>query len=438
MQDAWGLLRRLYTATAVTFESQLRPEFLGHQDKHTMVAVSKPAIDCNDDDNDVDVLLQLPPNITVPDATALAVLYEHLYNGDDYDNDLVSDGISDYNRKEEKNFRSSSLVTSPLLLLPSPWLSSNSGISCGLGALMDSDYGLQVLHVLCTQYSKWVQQKDKNLSEVLTKPPVVQLDRFRSNFRTLLRQYSDDSSAYSDEDYVSHEKEPTYSHYNGFTYEKYYEDQVEKYGIGGEVCDECDNDDDDATVICCNNNNLTMPIANTAATTLSENMANKTMLKGVQCQIMSKDYCLHNFQVAKHREENHYIRWIKDINLYNKKPAPLDYVFCTELHVYLFWPPTVLLLDSLDQNDEQPSVPSYALGTTYGVKAAATHIRRSKEYSKHYYQNHKDITSLFGKLITTQLDRASQDMRLRYRAMDKFLDGACTYSIIASKLAYPK
>jgi len=157
LREAWTTLRRLHTATAVAFESRLRPEFLGRRDKHTPVGGVEAVHDFNED-NDVDLLLQLPPNATVPDATALAVLYEHLYNDADYDATFSITNANDKNTKEDKNPRPSSLFTSPLLLSPSPWSSPNSGISSGLGASLTADYGLQALHILCIQYSEWVQQ----------------------------------------------------------------------------------------------------------------------------------------------------------------------------------------------------------------------------------------------------------------------------------------
>lgn len=382
--------------------------------------------DLNDDDyNEVDVLLQLPPNITIPDATVLAVLYEQLYDDIDYDNGFTS--MSD-NKREEKNSRSSSLVTSPLLMLPSPWLSPSSGISGSLGSSVAADYGLQILHVLCVQYSEWVQQRGTNDSVVSsTKSPMLQLDRFRSNFQTLLHQYSGNGDN-QEENNISHYEESEYNRDHEFTYEKYYEDRVEKFENGNEVYDSCvdEDDDDDATVICCSNNNLTTAITSEVATIIPESM--EESLKTTLEKLTTKEHCFHHHRVALDQDDRYY-RWIKDINVDNCVPAPLDTVFHTELHVYLFWPPTLLLLDSNNDNYYQPRVPAYALGTTYAATAAMSH---SGENNDHNHLN----KALLNNLIHTQLDRAAEDMRLRYKAMDKFLDGACSYSMLAAKAVY--
>lgn len=385
----------------------------------------------DDDDNEIDVLLQLPPNITIPDATVLAVLYEQLYDDIDCDNGFTS--MSD-SKRENKNLRSSSLVTSPLLMLPSPWLSPSSGISGGLGASAAADYGLQILHVLCIQYSEWVQQRGTNDSALSsTKSPMLQLDRFRSNFETLLQQYNSNGDneymTHQEKNNISYNEKSEYNRDHEFTYEKYYEDRVEKFENGNEVYDSCvdEDDDDDVTVICCSNNSSATAITSGMATIIPGSTDNS--LKTTLEKLTTKENCFRHHHVVRDQDEDRYYRWIKDINADNCVPAPLDTVFHTELHVYLFWPPTLLLLDSNNDNYHQPRVPAYALGTTYAATAAIAH---SSENNDHSNLNQ----AILSDLIHTQLDRAAEDMRLRYKAMDKFLDGACSYSMLAAKAIY--
>lgn len=128
--------------------------------------------------------------------------------------------------------------------------------------------------------------------------------------------------------------------------------------------------------------------------------------------------------------------WIKTSGAYG--PAPLNIVFRTELHVRLFWPPTLLIdykADSDDDNDDsvdhQFAVPAYALGTTYLALAKTTRCGTGKERG---HQKSTQSSNMLDRVITEQLNQAAYDMRLRYKAMDKFLDGACAYSKIAAKL----
>lgn len=457
MRDAWATLRRLHTATAVAFESRLRPEFLGRRDKHLSASGGETTHDFNEDnDNDVDVLLQLPPNATVPDATALAVLYEHMYNDADYGTNFSIANANDNSSKEDKNPRPSCLFTSPLLLSPSPWSSPNSGISSGLGSSVTADYGLQALHVLCVQYSQWVQQNFTKKSCTLSytkSSPMLQLDRFRNNFQTLLRQYGgsgydDNHQDDYDDQYVhgyrqdkenieSCKNQPSYNQNDTFEYERHYEDKVEEYGVCSEDYDDCgdDDDDDDATVICCSNSSsMAINVVN-VSTNITTDMGPETMAEKELRQSTTKEYD-HDFLRRGDRDRDE-CRWIKASSVYG--PAPLNIVFRTELHVRLFWPPTLLLIDDnadgRDNNenavDHQLAVPAYALGTTYLASATTVHHGIEKE---HGLQHYVKPPNTLDQVITEQLNRAAHDMRLRYKAMDKFLDGACAYSKVAAKL----
>uniref|UniRef100_A0A2S2PNV6 Breast cancer anti-estrogen resistance protein 3 n=1 Tax=Schizaphis graminum TaxID=13262 RepID=A0A2S2PNV6_SCHGA len=455
LQDTWATLRRVHTATAVAFESRLRPEFLGRGEKNLMTTLGKPGI--NDvDDNDVNELLQLPPNATIPDATSLAVLYEHLYTDNISDAGSVNStavGSNDIGSKKEKDPRLSSFFTSPLLLSPSPWLSLKSGISGGLGSSMGSDYGLSALHFLCIQYSDWVQQSygDDNSILPLIKSPVLQLDRFRSNFRALLRQYSggdfsdyDDGdvrfnyvSGYKDidlqrEENTSYHKEFNYNRNDEFAYERQYEDNVEEYGTGGDDNEDCgDDDDDDATVICCNNESSILVMKNDAVDTSYGDTLAAAKTENQRQTTTKNEKC---FNHKKYQEEdNLYDRWIEDASVNGRGPAPLNIVFCTELHVRLFWPPTLFLQDINDNKDtidHKSAIPAYALGTTYVATVTAAFDDKDK------FTNHVPSPLTLNHEITGQLDQAAQDMRLRYKAMDDFLDRACAYSTSATKIAY--
>jgi len=432
----------------VAFESRLRPEFLGHREKNLVTVSGKPGI--NDiDDNDVNELLQLPPNATVPDATALAVLYEHLYNVDNSNtgssiNTTTTDS-SDVGGKKELDPRISSFFTSPLLLSPSPWLSLNSGISGGLGSSISSDYGLSALHVQCIQYSEWVQQSYVNDDSILpsTKTPMLQLDRFRSNFRALLRQYSgsgfdiyDDGDEgfnyvldYKDENFqkdgnTSYHKEINDKRNNDFAYERQYEDSMKEYDY-----DDCgDDDDDDATVICRNNSSSLSAGKRVGIETMcADSHVGATVIE-TQRQITKKNEKCHHIQ-----ENDQYYRWIEDVCAFSPGPAPLNIVFCTELHVCLFWPPTLFLKninDIKDTVDNELAIPAYALGTTYMATGTVDYENESES------TNTASPALTLNQVITAQLDQAAQDMRLRYKAMDDFLDKACSYSASFAKVAY--
>lgn len=372
------------------------------------------AHDLNNDD--IDALLQLPPNATVPDPTALAVLYEHLYNEDGDNDDLNSSNASSNDIEE-----STSMFISPLLLSPSLWPTSNSGIgtiSGGLGTSVAADYGLRALHHLCVQYSKWVQSYNNDNSVHSSKSPMLQLERFRRNFRTLLRQYNDGNGHDDDEDdyddgfnqknryekNVSRQEEPDYNRDDEFLYERNYENKMEEFGSSGGDCDydygDEEDDDDDATVICCSAGTNSAP--------------------------------------AKTTKENHHYSWIKAAIAHGRGPAPLDIVFRTELHVRLFWPPTLLLDDSYDENGQdinenhQLVVPAYVLGTTYAATAAASHYSTNKGNQDGRYS--KSALTL-EQVINIQLDRAARDMHLRYKIMNEFLDKGCSFSTLASKIA---
>lgn len=462
MHDAWASLRQLYTATAVAFESRLRPEFLGRRDKHITVAMDEDAHDSSDNDaNDIDVL-QLPPNATIPDPTALAVLYEYMYSNEDHDDSNISIttiGTYDNNKKEDNNFRSGSLITSPLLQLPLPWSSPNSGITGGLGASAAVDYGLYDLHILCNQYSEWVQQSYGNgtLNISCTKTPMLQLDRFRNNFRALLRQYggSDDENI-DEEDYneiyipqdcqkknidVLLCEETNNSIHNGFTYERHYEDKMEEYRCRSSDYDDCGDDDDDATVIYSSNRSCMTTMTNVTATAKSKltDSATSTTAEEMKRQMRTKNLQSdhHRQRPTQNREEDYYYNWIKDTSACGRAcAAPLDTVFRTELHVRLFWPPTIFLHDSNDKANNivhQTAIPAYALGTAYATTdQVICSIDDIKEQRCHIQ---KQCPSILNDTISKQLDRAAKDMRLRYRIMDDFLDGACAYSTSASNLA---
>lgn len=459
MRDAWASLRQLYTATAVAFESRLRPEFLGRRDKHTTVAMGEGPHDSNaNHDNDIDVL-QLPPNATIPDPTALAVLYEYMYSNEDHDDSnrcITSFGTFDNNKKEDNNLRSGPLINSPLLQLPSPWSSLNSGITGGLGASTAVDYGLQDLHILCSQYSEWIQQSYGNGTQNIssTKTPMLQLDRFRSNFRTLLRQYggSDDENMDGedyDENYKPEDcqkkntdvllcKETNESTNNGFTYEKHYEDKVEEYGSGSGEYDDCgDDDDDDATVICCSNRSSMTTMTSVTATTKSELIDSVSEEMKQQVTTKNMQSHRHHQQQTQDREEGYYYNWIKDASICGRaRPAPLDTVFRTELHVRLFWPPTIFLHDGNDKADavnHQTAIPAYSLGTAYTKTEQV--IESTDDIKEHGYHVQKQCPTILNQAINKQLDRAAKDMQLRYKIMDDFLDGACAYSTSVANMA---
>lgn len=417
--------------------------------------LGKPGI--NDiDDNDVNDLLQLPPNATVPDATTLAVLYEHLYSDNNSDTNSSINTIAtisnDIGSKKEKDPRLSSFFTSPLLLSPSPWSSLNSG----LGSSVASDYGLSALHVQCIQYSEWVQQSYGNDDSILplTKPPMLQLDRFRSNFRALLRQYSEsefDSYDEGDESFncvlsykdkhfqkdenISYHEEFNCNQNDNFAYERQYEYNVEEYGTSGADYDECDDDgddddDDNATVIFCNNSSLSA-VKSVEVNTMCGNSHVAATATEKQRQTTTKNEQCH--RLKQDQEEDRYCRWIKDVSANSPGPAPLNIVFCTELHVRLFWPPTLFLQDITDTKgtvDSKFPIPAYALGTTYTATAIAAYDNESES------TGHAPPTLSLNHVITAQLDQAAQDMRLRYKAMDDFLDRACAYSTLVAKMVY--
>lgn len=371
------------------------------------------AHDLNNDD--IDALLQLPPNATVPDPTALAVLYEHLYDEDSDSNDRNTSNASSNDIEE-----STSMFSLPLLLSPSLWPISNSGISTissRLGTSVTADYGLRALHDLCVQYSKWIQSYNNDKSTHSSKSPMLQLERFRRNFRTLLHQYNDGSGLDDDEDdyedgfnkknlyenNVSHQEEHDYSIDDEFAYERNYENKMEEFGFSGGNYDDCgdeEEDDDDATVICCNADTNATPEGTT------------------------KEKCHHS--------------WIKAAIAHGRGPAPLDIVFRTELHVRLFWPPTLLLDDSYDKNGQDIKehhkffVPAYALGTTYAATVVASHYSTNEGKQDDY---HTKSAHTLEQIINLQLDRAARDMHLRYKIMNDFLDKACSYSTLASKIA---
>lgn len=428
----------------MAFESRLRPEFLGSRDKHTSLAMDEGRHDLNsNDDNDIDIL-QLPPNATIPDPTALAVLYEYIYSNEDHDDgnrSITPVGFSDNNKKEDNNLRLGSLITSPLLQLSSLWSSPNSGITSGLGASMAVDYGLHDLHVLCNQYSEWIQQSYGNGTQNIScsKTPMLQLDRFRSNFRTLLRQYGGSDDENIDEEDYDENYNPEYcqkksnnvllceetneSTHNGFTYEKHYEDKVEEYGSGSGDYDDCgDDDDDDATVICCSNRSSITTMTSVTATTKSElkNPVSGKIAEEMKRQMITKNR--HCQQQTQDREEGSYYNWVKDAGACGRaRPAPLDTVFRTELHVRLFWPPTIFLHDSNDTADtvnHQKAIPAYSLGTAY---ATTEQVIKSTDVQK-------QCPTILNQAINKQLDRAAKDMQLRYKIMDDFLDRACAYS----------
>jgi len=424
------------------------------------VAVGNPGI--NDiDDNDVNELLQLPPNATVPDATALAVLYEHLYNDNNSDaNSSINTTVvisNDIGSKKEQDPRLSSFFTSPLLLPPSPWSSLNSGISGGLGSSVASDYGLSALHVQCIQYSEWVQQSYGNDDSLLplTKPPMLQLDRFRSNFRALLRQYNGsgfDSYDEGDESFnyglsfknknfqkdenTSYHEEFNYNQNDNFAYERQYEDNVEKYGTSWADYDECgddddDDDNDDATVIYCTNNSSLSAVKSVAVDTMCVDSRVAATAAEKQRQMTTKNKQCH--RLKQDQEDDQYYRWIEDVSANSPGPAPLNIVFCTELHVRLFWPPTIFLQninDNKETVDPKLAIPAYALGTTYMATEIAAYDNESE------FTNHAPSALALNHMITAQLDQAAQDMRLRYKEMDDFLDGACAYSTLVAKIAY--
>lgn len=448
----------------MAFESRLRPEFLGRRDKQVTTVVGESFNSNEEHDEDMDVLLQLPPNATVPDATALAVLYEQMYNDDDNDCGHGPVVDSNENSKEHKNYRPSSLFTSPLLQSSSPWSSPNSGIGCALRASATADFGLSALHILCTRYSEWVQQSnDEEFSLISSSKKLLQLDRFRNNFRTLLRQYSGDNNSDQDLDDGDHNDGYVYAFNQGncqknnnpscledssyehsdekYPYERQYEEKVEEYG-GGDY-DECgnidDDDDDDATVICCSNSSSITAMSNVTAnnniSAITDTLAPTSVEEKRQVNKKTKDLNRQrHHQGDVDLEDDRYCSWIKSVDAKVRDMAPLDTVFHTELHVRLFWPPTLLLLENngfekSDKVSQQPVVPAYALGTTYIAMEATSHTVERSIGDSHCTPS----LSKLEQVMTTQLDRAVEDMRLRYQAMDEFLDGACAYSTLAAK-----
>lgn len=431
------------------FESRLRPEFLGRREKHT--SAGDASRDFNtDDENNVDALLQLPPNATIPDPTALAVLYEYMYNSDSNNScrNMLDPSANDNIIKEEKNYRPSSLFTSPLLLSPAPWFSLSSGISGGLGSLSASDYGLHALHVLCVQYSEWVQQnveKDEP-AKSSGRPLVLQLDRFRSNFQALLRQYTDDENNHDDDEYNYdnayvygyNREESNCDQDDNFAYEQNYENKVEEYGSGYRNYDDCEDDntddDDDATVICCSNSSSIMTMSSVTATTLTDDNTGTASTPRTRVDSRSSKTIKDDYYSGRTLGDDRYCHWIKNAESNSQSTAPLNTIFRTELHIRLFWPPTLLLLGNSENNnavENQPVVPAYALGTTYATKAAI--LQSSRRDEGNYCCQDTRSSPALNSLIVTQLDRAAQDMRLRYNVMDTFLDGACAYSTFAVK-----
>lgn len=414
----------MHTATAVTFESRLRPEFLGRRDKNITNIVGEASHDINFDyDNSLDSLLQLPPNATVPDATALAVLYEQMYNDD---NNIDHDT----NRKEEKNIRSSTLNNSPILLLPSPW-SSTSGTGSVLGPSVPTDFDLQDVHDLCVQYSKWIQQVICKSDSTISSPkqPKLQLDRFRSNIRTLLHQYqggNDDNIKSDEEDMHYNQDDLNNVFYNkennsSFEYERHYENLVEELS-GGDDYDNCgDDDDDNATVICCSSSSSSYITATVKDTAKIKSTERNPAAEATITKEERQNRAIGRYQLCK---DDRYYNWIKAAGMHDRCPPPLDTVFHTELHVRLFWPPTLFLFDD-DNVEQRVAVPAYALGTTSAATAELAHSIKN---------HHREPSSLtLEHVITEQLDRAARDMRIRYRAMDAFLDDACAYSTSAAR-----
>jgi len=396
-------------------------------------------INNEDDYNDTDVSLQLPPNATVPDATVIAVLYEQLYNDDDQNNDTkstVTATANDNMRKEGKYSNIWSLITSPLLLLPSLRSFSNSSIRGGVRTLAVDGLEIQNIHSLCCHYNQWVTQGVDNNDSITPsmKQPMLQLDRFRSNFRALLRQYGfedneddydddiKDECQWKDDDFF--QKESNHGMKKSFAYERHYEDQMEKYRTSAvDDYDDCDVDDedDDATVICSSNRS-------SISTSIS------TSRGQTKVEEMKQPFTINDRHIQGLKDpEDRFCRWIKAVSVSGPSPAPLDIVFRTELHTRLFWPTTLLLLDGddVDVIHHQKVVTAYALGTTYSALAA---INCCKEGNKH--DLHTQSSSTINHMITTQLNRASQDMWLRYKAMEEFLDGACAFSSSAVNAAH--
>lgn len=333
---------------------------------------------------------------------------------------------------EDKNHGSSTLFTSPLLLSPFPWSSINSGINSGFGASVVNDYGLRALHELCTQYSEWVQYIDCKTIESSDKLPILQLDRFRNNFETLLRQYDEESdnedtdNNENDNILVDGQQENNLVHCEAsindnrndhFPYERLYEEKVERSINVSEKYE------DDSTVICSRSNDPCMLASmNETAISTEDKQCGKRTLKTIRGNRHRRK------GTKKNRVEDRYFRWINKV-LTNDRylPAPLNTIFRTELHVQLFWPPTIILQNVNDIDDQQTIIPAYALGTTSAEIAALKRERQSRNYC------HVRSLSKLNRVTTTQLNQATQDMRHRYAAMDKFLDRACAYSISAFK-----
>lgn len=436
MQDVWASLRQLHTTTAVTFESRLRPEFFGHRDKN----LNDETVHSNNEDDsfNTDVFLELPPNVTVPDATIVSVLYEQMYNDDievNNSNAAITALSSDNIRNEGTNSKSMLLITSPLLLLPSACWSPENRVRGIRNSAIDV-LGINDIHAISIKYTLWIKQNsdDSCSTTSLSKPPMLQLDQFRNNFRTLLNQYgfgdNEDNNNYNDDfihdDYQSESNASFRDRSNrgmqeSFPYERFYEDQIEQYenfGIG----DYDDDEDDNGTIICNSNQSSIAKVSNTDRHKIKDEVKKKITTE--------------NSHSRRCYEEDRYCRWINAASTSRLSPAPLNIVFRTELHGRLFWPPSLHLLDSSDidcYTDYQKIVPAYALGTTYAALAA---INCGKEGKEDPYNTQSSLT--LNQVINTQLDQAIQDMRLRYTAMEEFLDGACDYSSSVAKSVYAK
>lgn len=412
LDDAWSALRRTRTHSAFAFESRLRPEYLREQNLSTANRAQHRRGNSENDDEPDDY--QLPPNATIPDPMAVALLYEHLYNyngfsGRGYDDD-------EYTREDDTN-NSFSWFTSPLLdnldgddrhvgICPSkpqrpappqaPVISYQNG----------TDFGLRAVHTHCERYTSWVRSASptesisvattETTSTVVSKPML--LDRFRNNVRTLLREFSDDEdeleNKFENEDEIE-KGDDEYLHYIDFR----------EYVGRNQNCEE--DDDDRRTVICCTDSAEkgydkseihSTPIVPANSMTVVT-MTSKHGPPSSQLPPSNSDKNGINPGV----EHDHHMRLRRLL---------LSHVFRTEMHVRLFWPPSFSL--SLNEHHhyrgDEP-LPAYVMGTS------GLNCDRQRDLL------HQDYEQIF----TKQLDAAAADMRRRYRAMDAYLDGACAY-----------
>lgn len=438
MHDAWSALRRTCTHSAFAFESKLRPEYLREQNLATTTnrGLNCHGIDKSEDNQAEDH--QLPPNATVPDPMAIALLYEHLYNNNDdgYNSGWGETHDDDSDSSDNGDINISSCFTSPLLdgldcgnrhnIIYSNNTKPKSLVTPTLSYQNGTDFGLRAVHAHCTRYAEWVRCSTPNLdidssttrATSVTHRPML-LDRFRSNVRALLREYSDDDDLEENE-YENEEDEQIddedYLHYVDFR----------EYTSNDGPQQDCSDDDEDDrhTVICTSDvitpvddidcttpTTSTFPanyIHSTPSTTKNHPVIGMTPI--LQPVADSTNIAVCSTTNNKKAKENSNRQQQNHNHVIPLRRLLLSHVFRTELHVRLFWPPCFSLpLNEHHQNRSCEPWPAYAMGTYLTTQ-------RNQCFSENYQE-----------LLIKQLDAVAVDMRHRYCAMDAFLDGACEY-----------